>query len=412
MGETVVRAMLALRDDPCTLHEVWCLRLRQHGWRSSDRSRFVDLVERVTGSDCAVCADCSDPVWADEVTCVRGDGLVCESCVESYYSCQQCDELCHGDDMTSVRDGDYLVCGPCLRADWSYCEECEDYFADDSGHADEHHSGCECESRHRCFHFPANGAGTVANDTRLSVTLPSGVIDETGLDAVNDYLCRALIDPSDPWGDAAYQVRYLVRDVVESVGPVWQTKQGNWPRRLSKAFHLAGVKLPGDTLSKVGNIARDHSSATSSWDLELTRDLNLPADDFYHEESCWWGGYEYSRCSLKTWGGIGLRTFSGEYDGVTGRAWVQPLDDNMLPTHDIGGARAFVIFNGYGALEGYHAARLVAHLSSRTYRKISVETGAMYVNNDAGYLVADEATCAAYAALNFGRDSSDCHQGW
>jgi len=106
---------------------------------------------------------------------------------------------------------------------------------------------------------------------------------------------------------------------------------------------------------------------------------------------------------------LGLRSFS-EYGNVTGRAWVQPLNADLLPTHDAEHAHAYLVFNGYGELDGYQSARIVAHLSSKSYRKISFSTRAMYVNNDAAYLIADEATCAAtsHVSIDAGCDG-DCH---
>ena len=67
------------------------------------------------------------------------------------------------------------------------------------------------------------------------------------------------------------------------------------------------------------------------YETELAERLNLPRGDFAHEGSCWWTDYEHSRCSLKTCGGFGLRTFNG--DVVTGRAWVMPLRRTEERTH-------------------------------------------------------------------------------
>jgi hypothetical protein len=166
---------------------------------------------------------------------------------------------------------------------------------------------------------------------------------------------------------------------------------------LSSALHKRSYKLSDAAISAVGNLARQHSSDESSWTVEFTRDLNQPADYFYNDDSCWWGSYSASRCALKSWGGIGMRSFaeSRYHSGsdVSGRAWVQPLDEDLEATHDALHAHAYVIYNGYGDLEGYIAARIVAHLTGRTYKKISFSANDQYVNSNNGYLVADEDTC-------------------
>jgi hypothetical protein len=133
----------------------------------------------------------------------------------------------------------------------------------------------------------------------------------------------------------------------------------------------------------------------SEYHLEVTRDLNGPADEFCHEDSCWWGGESESRCALKSWGGLALRSYGHESDRyATGRAWVQPLDETLRPTHDAVGAKAYIVYNGYEKLDGYTPARIVAHLTGLTYRKIELHISPQYVNGSSGYLVADEATCA------------------
>jgi hypothetical protein len=117
-----------------------------------------------------------------------------------------------------------------------------------------------------------------------------------------------------------------VRSAIDEIGPLWQAKRGNFTKRLSSALHKRQIKLAPEMIAQVGNICRSHTSDNASWDVEFTRNLNLPAEDFYHEDSCWWQSYSESRCALKSWGGLGMRTFDS--DGtVSGRAWVQPLNE-------------------------------------------------------------------------------------
>ena len=192
--------------------------------------------------------------------------------------------------------------------------------------------------------------------------------------------------------------------------------------------------MPAELLSEIGNIGRAHSNG-SNVEVEVTRDLNLPAEDFAHEDSCWWQSYYHGRCALKSNGGFGLRSFGydehEEYEyvvgpwanpyytdpatgmprnyvptgkivrtpAVTGRAWVMPLryvDGDFRPTFDAETPDALVVFNGYGDLEGYTPARIVAGMYGMTYRKVNFYADPMYVNGNAGYLVASEEIAANY----------------
>jgi hypothetical protein len=197
--------------------------------------------------------------------------------------------------------------------------------------------------------------------------------------------------------------------MMDAVGDQWQGKRGNYTRRLSReVYNTMGLKIPGALVSKIGNYAKEHSSDTSEWAVEFTRDLNLSPEDFCHEDSCWWGSYYESRCALKSWGGLGIRTFEndGYADVPTGRAWVQPLNKDMQPTHNTINAHAYVVFNCYEALSMAKPARIIAHLTGRTYRKIQLNSDAQYINGDSGWLVADEETCQNTDSLYF---DHDCH---
>lgn len=355
---------------------------------------FSDAVANVTGRDVGWCVSCSSVVWADETTCVgrREDSTVCESCLESYTYCDCCSVWVDADSITWL--GDTAYCSLC-RDSLSYCEECEEWY--DNDYSDDHeHSGCDCSVPHPHFTFPANGEGFVSENQRLLVELPAGTIDESGITRIRRLL----------WDDTVIHdvSMHTLDDVLAEVGDAWQSRRGNFTRRLSSSFHKHGVKLSPGVVSEIGNLARAHSSDVSSWYVEVTRDLNQPADEFVHDDSCWWQSYSYSRCALKNWGGLGLRSYADSCSPSyrpTGRAWVQPLDDSLQPTHNAASAFAYVVFNGYGELGGYTAPRIIGHLSSRSYRRIGLCNERQYVNNERGYLVADAATCEETSSLSF-----------
>lgn len=386
-------AMLRLVDDADLLEETFDV------WVDvdmGDHSDFTGAVYRLTAAHSSFCDDCSDVLWTGQ-----NPLNVCDDCFGNYTYCDCCDS--YSNDTTGV--GGRTFCENCRDAYCSWCDQCDAYVED----SDEHTHSCDCEAPHIRFEFPNDGHGTVRHNERVAVELPKGTIDDEGMRAITCLLrdtIRVSLDLTAWTRSAMYCF-----DVDGEVGPVWQTKRGNFTRRLSSALYRQfKFKLPPGVISEVGNIGRAHSSNTSEWNVDFTRNLNGSASDFYHEESCWFtdGSYAASRCALKAWGGLGIRSYD-DIGNMTGRAWIQPLDENLVPTHDAIGAHAYVIYNAYGALvsengEGYVAARIVAHLTGRTYRKIEFSAQPQFVNNDSGYLVADEDTCLNTAQVSYSYD--------
>lgn len=270
---------------------------------------------------------------------------------------------------------------------------------------------CNCETLHEKFTVRNDGKPPLANDTKTTVTLPAGTISDAGLAAIRDYLLlyrsTSVIDR-----DAQHKY-YSLAYTQEVVGGRVQDKTGNYAKRLSRhAYQVHALKLPTEVLSQVGCLAADHSQGIEV-QVEVTRELNRRASYFYHTGSCWWtADYGYSRCTLKTNGGFAMRSFD-QYNDVSGRAWVMPLRlntfDALSPTFDTVNPAAFMVFNGYGDLECYTPARVLAHMTGLTYRKIGFTCELMYINAG-GYLVAPEELAEHYTDgsldLNLLRHSS------
>ena len=355
-----------------------------------DDETFRTEAERILSRTVYTCEDCDQLSFEDDGTYVYdGDRFVCASCWDNYSSCDSCGYTAYSDSFRYVpNEGDY--CESCFNDQFRYCEDCDEYVRAD-GHDDHEPENCECDAPHLHFTFPANGHGTIAQDERLTVTLPAGAISPEGIQAI-----IATVHEATEGLSCGY-----VADVVTALEPTWQTARGNFTRRLSSALYKAHkVKLLPATISAIGNVAREHSSSDSSYDVEVTRNLNLPAEDFYHEDSCWWQSYSAGRCALKNWGGLGIRTFD-DHGTVTGRAWVLPLTEDLRPTHDTMTPAAYVVYNGYGNLEGYVATRIVAYLAGMTYRKVSLTLRPMFVNGSKGYLVSTEETCQSTPEVNY-----------
>ena len=410
--------------DELDLAELWLDWTLHHS--SLDESGFRARVESLTTEpdfveDIRFCLVCHSPHHLDDVTCVSGgDQVACETCLDkSFCCCERCEEY-HWSANGSRVSGDWW-CDHCRDNYATYCGECDEWCRDDY-FSDEHDHGnnCDCESPagHR-FQVRNDGQDPLRNDRRVTITLPAGEISEEGIREIRrvvDEYFRELdyqanfVKPAlslDEQRDLERRQYMLRTTFAQELGPKWQTKEGNYTKRLSRlAYSKYKIKLDPAIISEVGNIGAAHSTAID-FQIEVTRDLNLSAEDFGNAGSCWWGSYGTGRCSFKSNGGFGIRSFN-QYDGVTGRVWVMPLklknpDRHVLtPTFETENPDAFVVFNGYGDLSGYVGARIVAHMSGLTYRKVEFDdgNGYMYVNGGSGYLVAPEHIAEHYTDSN------------
>lgn len=394
-------------NDP--LANCTCSACRSIRRRQVSPQAFLDAVNQLDDVDDAavLCAKCEEPAWSYDCEDDVNGWSACQGCRDDISTCSQCGDWSIDDYFLSWC-GDYSYCESCRDRYLHWCEECDRYYHDDD--AEYHrHRGCECQpsSIPLRFEIPANSHGTIKDDERLLVELPTGFITDEALEAALNLMWVEQFRQL--WMDAGHPYLFFAESGVVTHGELyealysmdrnWQTREGNFTRRLSKMLHTRfNTKLDPGLLSRVGSTIRQHTSNSNRWYVEFTRELNDDAAAFYHEDSCWWGSEGQSRCALKHWGGLGMRCYSTEEQErrmPDGRAWVQPLNENLQPTMDVLGAHAYLVYNGYGDLSGYTAARLVAYLASRTYRKISLSIYHQYVNGSSGFLIADQATCDA-----------------
>ena len=363
----------------------WNTHSRQSDFRDHLRSLVADPGEI---DELEFCGNCDDPAWDDDLRGAMGGGLqICDSCWDDWTYCDRCEERYSPNDMTEALSGSD-ICESCRSSYYSWCDDCDGWYPDEYSDDHEHSSGGDgcCTSPQPAFRIRNDSCEPLANDTKITVTLPAGTISAEGLAEIKYYLQR----------EGQFDLSYS----VDAIGAQWQTREGNFAKRLSRhAYQAHQAKLTPDVLSQVGCIARDHSTAVDVR-IEVSRDLNTSAADWYHEDSCWWGSYGESRCTLKTNGGFGIRSFSSpDHHSPSGRAWVMPLrlseDGRLKATFATMTADAFVVFNGYGDLSGYAAPRILAHMAGWTYRKIDFKASPMYVNAG-GYLVAPEEIAAQY----------------
>ena len=120
------------------------------------------------------CGNCGDPAWDDEISnAARGTIRICSLCWDDWVFCDSCGERFPADDLNSTLADD-LVCDSCRDSYYTYCEHCEGYrHNDDDGHDHGSGDGC-CSSPQLSFTIRNDGCEPLANDTRVTVTLPAG----------------------------------------------------------------------------------------------------------------------------------------------------------------------------------------------------------------------------------------------
>lgn len=358
------------------------------------------------------CAMCHEIGLVESGTQLNPFQWVCALDIHNCRLCFHCNQLSV---YTTHMYNNTRVCEPCRDEHWFFCDECDDWRLQvdmgQHGHneGDGEDSDCCCQVYATTFSIK-NGDGLLGNDTKTEIILPGGLISDEGTGAISDYL-RLMACSYNEDGEPYLDALSRIWNELEELGNRWQTKDGNYTKRLSRlAYKKHKMKIPPTVLSRVGDIARDHSKPID-YEVAVTRELNLPPTEFWHGDSCWWQSYSSSRCALKSNGGFALRTFGEDtHCGnifVSGRAWVMPLKfdrtgrPQFKPTFETVEPDAFVVFNGYGALEGYAGARILAHMVGLTYRRISFSCSPMYVNAG-GYLISSEEIAHPYTDSGLG----------
>ena len=176
----------------------------------------------------------------------------------------------------------------------------------------------------------------------------------------------------------------------------WTTKRGNFTKRLNKWLKSHGHKASNDFLGTVGSIAGLSVTETHTYTFDFDRRITWRAGDFGDHGSCFTsrGGSNSAAVDMiRDNGGFALRFYNEEGKGIA-RSWVAPHEG------------LHVVFNGYNrtSASGDYApadglstlaqARILAHITGGTYRKVSVcnngdEDGTLYTNSGNGYLIGD-----------------------
>jgi hypothetical protein len=297
------RRLVPFDDLISDLHTTWSQFVISTPGRAPDPNAFLALLRDMTTEPVYVdeeirwCDDCEQPHHQDELyyTNQHDAASVCEPCRDDWYYCADCEESFRST-HTVGPGAETEVCIWCRNQNWTFCGDCgcyrhdedEDHFHDDDDEACDQ----DCESPAQAFRIRNDGEEPLWNDTRTTVGLPAGVISAEGIMAIrnvlHEYCYRSAMNE-----DGIYN--YTLSDQerrafdrmmwkIDELGERWQTKEGNYTKRLSRFAYKLGVKIPPDLISAIGNIGREHS-AGKDYHVEVTRDLNLrPARTSYHDK--------------------------------------------------------------------------------------------------------------------------------
>lgn len=184
-------------------------------------------------------------------------------------------------------------------------------------------------------------------------------------------------------------VRDTLADWSSELGATWivtgkSPYVGTFPKRLSKfILKNTGIKLCPQHLEQIGNLCSTGMDSDAPVSLTFDREfIERGPAEYCHQDSCWWGGYSFSRAVLFMGGGYAVRSWdlSGDVQKPIARCWLLPYQGK------------YVLMNAYGSCDLYKFARLLSNAWGLSYKKISVRCSAsdrqqLYINSGEGILL-------------------------
>lgn len=139
----------------------------------------------------------------------------------------------------------------------------------------------------------------------------------------------------------------------------WMVPRGKYagalPKRLASwAYKMFSLKLSPELLSRLGNLAREHTAKAATYWFDFNYTFDWTRGDFGDQASCFFGDGDkpYALPLIQSLQGFSLRLYDGPEDGAKGlgRAWIIPYKLSRVSGHVEEGEEpdALLIFNGYG----------------------------------------------------------------
>jgi hypothetical protein len=249
-------------------------------------------------------------------------------------------------------------------------------------------------------------------DKRFTISLPLGSISEEGKRLISHYIDTQNLR-SDLWQSAnPTETRVFLPNLPFDWAWEWVIKGrgeyvGTFPKRASKFYwQVHNLKCPNAFVQELGNLARQHSSDSVTYEFDFVNQFNWISGDFGDKHSCFWGSRDAARQILTDNNALAMRFYKD--DSGIARAWLAQLSDNR-----------FIIFNGYGfqANSTLTIARVLATYLGLSYKRIALENfgkndGTLWINSGIGYLIStsEQAENISEYDLEFQSQSEDLHE--
>lgn len=241
-------------------------------------------------------------------------------------------------------------------------------------------------------------------DTHIDYTIQQErMISEEGIEKVREYLITNLKDMND--SNHSIVTDYLLRNVDTA----WVTKEGTYPKRLSKEMYKLNCSMPGRfdfkniNIGKLGSLSKKYALSKASYTFDITRDISWRNGDFGDKASCFWGTNARAKDLLMDNGGMALRFYKKDdiltYKGIS-RSWIVPKGDRI------------VIFNAYGHYELHTQAEVLSKYLGVEHKEIDVvnygnEHGLLYINGTGRLLGVPPIDTVNYIDLELGEEEPE-----
>ena len=98
-----------------------------------DTDSQIGITPEYAGPDSYYCDWCeTDGHAEDHITYIQGPGTVCDSCLDYFNRCDECDTWHHQDDTHSSPDGTEMYCShTCWLEHYASCQECNEQVPND-----------------------------------------------------------------------------------------------------------------------------------------------------------------------------------------------------------------------------------------------------------------------------------------
>lgn len=238
----------------------------------------------------------------------------------------------------------------------------------------------------------------IALNTLITLTMPEGTISDMGQALILSFIASQRIQEGE-WKALNPETPFHYLTGLPSDWKwVWMITEkgdyvGTFPKRVSKFyFERMRLKCPQSFLSHIGNLARDHSTEPLTHTFEFVDHADWTPGEFGDSGSCWWGSYEQGKEIFLDAGGMAVRFYDSEGDGL-GRAWFAKY------------RTGYIVFNGYGmgGDSTLKIAQIVAHYLGMSYKRIHLtnHNDLMYINSDMGYAIGEASAIERFNSVEF-----------